>query len=307
MLAPIILFVYNRPIHTQRLLESLANNDWANLSKLYIYCDGPKDPNNTALLFQINEVRNIANNVCGFSSVTVKQSDINLGLANSVIKGVSEVLEEHQSVIVLEDDLQLSPMFLKYMNNALSHYADEDQVMHISGYWYPIKSVLPHTFFLTLAPSWGWGTWKRAWVHFQPSAVTLLEQFQDKDLIKKFDYNYTFNFLRMLKSCVAKTNDSWAIRWYASLFLRKGLCLLPRQSYVNNFGHDNSGIHSQSTDVFENPTLSIDPFVDAGEIVENIKARKLLIRFFIIAKFKMLPILFKDKFSQLFLPILKRG
>lgn len=299
MLAPIVLFVYNRPQHTQKLLESLANNQLASDSTLYVYCDGPKNINDEVLLDKVREVRQLVKSVSGFQNVIVKESDTNLGLANSVIKGVTEVLNIHERIIVLEDDLELSTGFLKYMNEALEMYAAEEKVMQVSGYWYPIKSQLPATFFLTLAPSWGWATWKRAWSHFEPSAEVLLEKFKANNQQKKFDYNYTFNFYRMLKKCAAKQNDSWAIRWYASLFFQNGLCLIPNLSYVDNTGHDNSGIHSQATNVFKNNILNTNIEINSISIIENSAARKLLERFFISAKIMMIPVLLKDKVKNM--------
>src|SRR3546814_9462782 len=64
----------------------------------------------------------------GFASVSVVRQPHNLGLAQSIIIGVTQMLEQHEAVIVIEDDLLLSPYFLKYMNDALYHYRDDQRV-----------------------------------------------------------------------------------------------------------------------------------------------------------------------------------
>ncbi|HEX8547923.1 MAG TPA: hypothetical protein VF691_13235 [Cytophagaceae bacterium] len=296
--APIALFVYNRPEHTRKVLESLSENFLAESSVLYIFADGPKIDSGTEALHQIQEVRRVIKSSLPFREVKVFEYSENRGLANSVINGINIVFDTYDRIIVLEDDLRLSPYFLTYMNNALDLYNSHKEVMHISGYWHPVKNTLPETFFLRFATSWGWATWKRSWSAFEPSASKLLCKFTfDKKRV--FDFNYTFNFYRMLKKCHNKQNDSWAVRWYATVFLNDGLCLFPNLSYVDNVGHDNSGIHSQATNVFNNKTLNMNPSLVEIAIVENGKARRLLEFFFLIAKIRMTPLLIIEKLKKI--------
>ena len=297
-LAPIALFVYNRPNHTKKVLESLSQNFLSAQSVLYIFADGAKSNADIDKLSRIEAVRQIITSKLPFKEVKVFEQNENRGLANSIISGVNKVLESYDRLIVLEDDLRLSPYFLTYMNNALELYKSNKEVMHIGGYWYPIKTDLPETFFLRFAPSWGWATWKRSWAFFEPSAAKLLEQFTSEKR-RVFDFNYTFNFYRMLKKCHNKQNDSWAIRWNASVFLNNGLCLFPNQSFVDNIGHDNSGIHSQATNVFNNDNLNMNATLAKAVIIENSKARRELQKFFLIAKIRMTPILLLDKIKKL--------
>jgi len=239
--APIALFVYNRPAHTLETLSYLKKNELAAQSDLYIFSDGPKTEKDAA---SVAEVRKIAVEVSGFKMVTLIARERNMGLANSVISGVSQLVSTHGRVIVFEDDLISSPHTLEYFNNALNHYQDEEKVMHISGYIFPLENAqLPETFFFRAALSWGWATWARAWKNFEPDVDQLISRFDDEK-IKQFSIEGTMNFWKQIQDFKAGKNNSWAIRWYASVFLNGGLTLNPSQSLIHNIGHDGSGTHS---------------------------------------------------------------
>ena len=87
--APIVLFVYNRPEHTKKTIESLQKNEGASESDLFIYCDGAK---NEAAEAKVKEVRQYVHSVTGFKTVTVVEREKNYGLARSVITGVTEIV-----------------------------------------------------------------------------------------------------------------------------------------------------------------------------------------------------------------------
>jgi hypothetical protein len=167
-----------------------------------------------------------------------------MGLARSILAGVSAVLEEHGSAIILEDDLETSPHFLAFMNRALEVYAADERVASVSGYVPPVDGALPETFFLRDADCWGWATWRRAWRHFRADGTSLLQELQSRKLTKAFDYHGGYPYLRMLQQQIAGANNSWAIRWRASVFLQDMLTLYPGRSLVRNLGFDGSGTHS---------------------------------------------------------------
>jgi hypothetical protein len=153
-------------------------------------------------------------------------------------------------VIVFEDDLLSSPFTLRYFNEALDKYAKEEKVMHIGAYMYQLKAKdLPQTFFFRAATSWGWATWARAWKDFEPDVDILLNQF-DKKKTDRFSIEGTMNFWKQLLGFKAGKNDSWAIRWYASIFLKGGLTLNPSTSLVNNIGNDGTGVHSNKENMY---------------------------------------------------------
>lgn len=275
--APIVLFVYNRLEHTKQTLQALKANALAVDSDLFIYSDGPRSE---AEITNIQEVRKYIKSVKGFNSVTVVERNKNYGLANSIIDGVTNICNRYGKVIVLEDDIVTSPYFLDYMNNALEVYKDEAQVASIHGYTYPTTNTLPESFFIRGADCWGWATWQRAWEFFETDGKKLLKSLQDQNLIDRFDFNHTYPFSRMLEDQIKGKNNSWAIRWHATCFIKNFLTLYPGQSLIQNIGFDNSGTHCSNTDIY-NQTVSIKPIkLQKLKIVENEFARKEFESFF---------------------------
>jgi len=245
--APIALFVYNRPKHTERTLKFLKQNDLSAESRLFVFSDGAKTEADEE---KVKEVRDLLKNIDGFKSVEIIERKQNMGLAESVIAGVTRLVKDYGQVIVLEDDLITSPHTLTYFNDGLTRYRHEEKVMHIGAYMYHLKDhLLPQSFFYRAATSWGWATWDRAWQHFEPNINLLMGQFDAKKRAE-FSIDHTMNFWKQMQDFKNGKNNSWAIRWYASIFLKGGLTLNPSQSLVNNIGHDGTGVHSGINDIY---------------------------------------------------------
>jgi hypothetical protein len=253
--SPIALFTYARPDHTQRTVESLLRNPQAPDHDLIVFSDAAHTPYNRAA---VDEVRTYLASIRGFRRVTIYHRPHNFGLAKSIIGGVSQVLTEHQRIIVLEDDMVTSPHFLAYMNNALERYADDGRVISIHGYVYPVQQALPEAFFLPGADCWGWATWRRGWRFFNPDGQALLDELKHRDLLNEFDFNGAYGYSQMLEGQIRGTNDSWAVRWYASAFLAGKLTLYPGRSLVHNIGNDSSGTHC-GADTRHDVELSMTP------------------------------------------------
>ena len=247
--APIILFVYNRPLHTRKTLKALENAQLADISDVYIYADGAKNANQ---IDAVNQVRAIIREPWNFKSINIIERKKNLGLAANVIDGVTFVVSKHGRAIVLEDDLQIAEVGLEYFNDALECFEDEEKVMSISGYMYPVKNLesLPESFFFRVANSWGWATWDRAWQKFNPDIEALTKDFT-KQNIKDFSIDHAENFWKQVKEFKAGKINSWAIRWYLTVFKNNGLNLYPRHSMIQNIGTDGSGTHSDVDKVYE--------------------------------------------------------
>lgn len=277
MPAPIALFVYNRPEHARRTVSSLLENSLAQSSDLFIFCDGPKTPE---AIETVEQTRAFVRGVTGFSSVTLVEREHNFGLANSIIDGVTRLCQERGQVIVLEDDLLLSPHFLRYMNDGLDCYADKPQVASIHGYTYPVDSALPETFFLRGADCWGWATWARAWQVFEPDAAKLLRQLQESGQALDFDLGGAAGYISMLNEYLAGKNNSWAVRWHASAYLRGMLTLYPGHSLVRNIGVDGSGTHSGDVDMFDSGLADARIPVGPIALTENLQARAAFERYF---------------------------
>ena len=247
-LAPIVLFVYNRPLHTRQTIEALQKNELAKHSELFVFSDNTKTDSDN---MYVAEVRKYLRDIVGFKTVTIVERETNYGLANNIISGVSDVVNRFGRVIVLEDDILVSCHFLKHMNNALEFYKDEKSVMHISSYMFQVdKDGLKASFFTRQSFCWGWGTWKRSWSCFKKDSDEYIRLF-DESMIMEFNLGGVYNFWNQMLLNHQKKIDTWAIFWYASIFLQNGYCLQFRDSMSRNIGFDGSGVNCQPTDLYE--------------------------------------------------------
>jgi hypothetical protein len=237
--SPIALFVYKRPKHTRRTIENLMKCPEFAKSPIYVFADAAKQQQDEEL---VEETRDIINSMLGGKARIVAAAQ-NQGLATSIISGVNSLLEEFDRVIVLEDDLLVSPHFLHYMNTALATYQDESSVMQISGHMFPVKEFYHQTeaMFLPFTSSWGWGTWRRAWKYFDPNATGWEILKTDRAMRSRFNLDRSYCYFEMLKVQMSGNGHSWAIRWYWSVFKNNGYVLYPPISHVDNIGIDGSG------------------------------------------------------------------
>lgn len=274
-LAPICLFVYNRPKETELTLNALKENYLASESELYIFCDGPKNLENRS---NVEKVRLLVNQIKGFRKTEIEENKKNLGLANSIISGVTQIIKQYGKVIVLEDDLVTSPNFLNFMNQALNFYESYPQIHSIGGYSLNLKSVLDlryDNYFGRRASSWGWATWKDRWEQ---------TDWEVKDF-NKFRYNpierYRFNrggsdMSRMLINQQKGKIDSWAIRWCYSQFKSNQLTVFPKISKIQNIGIGSNSTHTKRGKRFKNilsdnneTLFNFDPIAKLDENIDK--------------------------------------
>lgn len=265
-LSPIILFVYNRPVHTKKVVEALKENYLADKSELIIFSDGPKknkDKNN------VIEVREYIKKISGFKKIEIIESCENKGLARSIIEGVSSVIKDKGRVIVLEDDILTSKFFLKFMNDALSFYADNKKIWHICGWNYPILMDKNHDYYASrLMEPWGWATWNDRWESFEKNSKKLLREFSAED-IYRFDMDGTYNGWLQVRLNRVKYINTWAIYWYASIFKNDGLCINPTVSFVENIGLDGSGENCKDPFRTDNSELNNKPQIEFESVFEE--------------------------------------
>lgn len=242
---PIVFFAYARPEHTERTIRGLAENSGATEKELIVFADGPRSER---VADQVREVRAFLDTLPDrgwFRSVQITAADENLGLARSVIRGVSEVLQSHDAVVVVEDDLQLAPDFLAFMDAALAFYQSDDTIWSISGFTSQLRSLASHDHDVYLAPrasSWGWGTWRRSW-ELVDWAVTDYRSFE-WSLRRRSAFNRGGHDLSaMLDAQMDGRIDSWAVRWCYSQHLHAMQTVFPKISKVRNTGLDGSGTH----------------------------------------------------------------
>lgn len=276
--APILLFVYDRLEHTRQLIRSLQRNRLAKESELFIYSDFAKEKEHVQA---VREVRKYIRTLTGFAHVTIIERNENWGLARSIIDGVTTQVKKYGRVIVLEDDLELSPYFLQFMNEALEMYKDESRIGHIQACDFTQDASLPDTFLIKWTGSWGWATWERAWKHFNPDGKALLKELKNRSLTHRFDFDGKYGYTRMLRRQTEGKNNSWAIRWNASLFLKEILSLNVGKSLVRNNGFDGSGTNCGGGGLYDSSLWKQPlPVKRISPIEENLKAREAYVRYY---------------------------
>lgn len=256
-LAPVVMFVYNRLDSVEQTIENLKKNELADQTDLFIFSDAAKKEKQAE---SVKLVREYIHKIDGFKSVHIIEAEKNKGLANSVITGVSEIINERGKVIVVEDDLITSPQFLSFMNEALDFYESEKKIWSISGYQFPFE--IPETYSKSVyaayrSSSWGWATWKDRW-------ETIDWEIKDYS-------GYKYNPIRIAKFCKGGTDldkmlryqmqgkiDSWAIRWCYNQCEQNKLTIYPIKSLVNNIGTDGRGTHCDPTSVRFRQTVATD-------------------------------------------------
>jgi len=275
--APVALFCFNRTDHLKQSVTALQQNTLARNTDVIFFSDGPR---NNSEIPTIQEIRSYLKTVQGFNSVTVVEQPKNKGLANSIIDGVTELLQTHNQLIVLEDDLVSSPHFLSFMNDALELYKDDSRFASVHGYCYPVGETLPDTFFLKGADCWGWATTAQAWKVFNANGSELLTQIKENNLVNEFDFNGAYPYTKMLQKQIEGKNNSWAIRWYASAFLNNMFTLYPGKSLVKNIGADSSGTHFGTTSYFDVDISNAPVTLIKKEINEDLTAKEIIASYF---------------------------
>lgn len=281
--APIIIFSYNRLHHLKRTIINLKKNSISKYSSLIIFSDGPKSPLDK---LKIKEIRQYIKSIEGFKEIKCINRRINFGLSKNIITGLNKVFRKYERAIILEDDILVDKFFLKYMNEGLSLYKSDKRIASIHGYIYPIKfdKNIKDYFFLKGADCWGWGTWKRAWKVFDKHGKKLINKIDQKSLKHEFNFNNTYDYYQMLNNQIKGKNNSWAIRWYASAFLKNMLTLYPSKTFVRNIGIDGSGTHGKGNNNLNNKKFSRKKYFEIRKsniiIEENMKAKNKIAIYF---------------------------
>lgn len=246
--APVLVFGYSRPRHLRRCLQALLDNPDSEACQIRIVLDLPPDSSLSASNQACVEV---AQEFCQRENVSLLHRDKHFGLAQSIISAVDETLEKSETVIVIEDDLVVSPTFLSFMNEALLRYADDDRVISVNGYVPPLAECPPEAFFLRVSDCWGWATWRRGWALLERNGQKLFDDLQKNRLLGVFDFGGAYPHSQILRRTISGELDSWAILWAGSSLLSGKLSLYPGGSLVKNTGFDGSGTHSGKHEFFE--------------------------------------------------------
>ena len=260
MLAPVVLFTYKRPIHTKKVLESLLNCDLIQETDVIIYADGLKQTATQKDKEELEATREVLlkyKENHNFKNIELHLSEQNKGIAYSVKKGAAKELEKYGKIIIMEDDIVPQKGFLKYMNEALDKYENEEKVWGISGYSFPLDNesvVKEQTYFLPVNCSWGWATWKSRWDKADFDVNSIFERF-DKNSVTRESYNFgTCQYYEILEVLRDSKSDVWDALFHASMFLENGMFLYPNPSLAKNIGFDSTGTHCTEEDAFFNTT-----------------------------------------------------
>ncbi len=273
-MSPICLFVYKRYETTKLMLESLLACPECKDSELYVFMDEARNDDEAKA---VERVRRLFDNLQGFRKVNLFPARMNKGMANSVIDGVTKVLQEHDDIIVLEDDLVVSPDFLQFMNAALKAYKDRSDIWSISGYTPRLQELEGNgrngVFVVPRAQCWGWATWSDRWETVDWGVSDFSRLAQSKELRKEFDKggNDLFRTLEMERR---ERIESWAVRWAYAAAKQSRWTVNPMQSKVQNIGLKSSESHvgwhdeRHNVELHGNATV-IDPDVRADETLVN--------------------------------------
>ena len=244
--APIAYFAFNRPAHTARTLAALAANPQAGMTDLHVFVDGAR---NDAECLLVAKVLGAVHAVQGFRTVTVHASKTNQGLYSAITGGVSRVLADAGRVIVVEDDILVSPFFLAYMNEGLDRFESDSRVGSIHAYSPPVAG-LPDHFFLRGGDCWGWATWVDRWRLYREDTRQLVSELVATGQLDEYLNIYGHHSLVYLIKRAWGLNFSWASNWHASLFLAGKLTLHPGRSHVENIGNDGTGTHAADSGIY---------------------------------------------------------
>lgn len=260
MRTPICLFTYNRLYETRQTVEALKQNFLASESELYVFSDGSKNDQEKS---KVDAVRQYLQTISGFKSVQIIESAVNKGLANSIINGVSQIVQQSGNVIVLEDDLITTPNFLNFMNQALDFYRDDQNIQSISGYSLFLKDKSADVYFQTRPGSWGWATWNDRWDKEIFDKKNLKKAIDlDRSLLKEFKLKCGSDIPRMLTDSISGKNDSWYVRWAFDHYRKNRYTVYPAWSYVTNIGHQQAnathckGINTYKSELVDERKIS---------------------------------------------------
>lgn len=259
-LAPIVLFVYNRPEHTKQTVESLKKNLLAEQSELFIFSDGPRNKKDH---FNVEAVRAYIDTISGFRNIAIERQTGNSGLAPSVIAGVSSIIRRYGKAIVIEDDLLFSPHFLTYMNQSLDCYFDDPAVFSIGGYSPSLdipNNYRADSYLSYRCCTWGWATWADRWEKVDWDVKDFDSFIKNREHVEKFNRGGD-DMSKILKLQMEGKVSSWGIRWDYAHYKNNAFCFRPTHSIVANIGNDGTGVHCGTTDKFD-IRINVQPTFD---------------------------------------------
>jgi GR25 family glycosyltransferase involved in LPS biosynthesis len=277
---PLILFAYNKSEPLLKTIRALEQNIGASETDLIFFCDGPKDADESSDSFKkVARVREIVKGTYAFKSTTIVESPVNKGLAASVIHGVSNTLKDNDAVIIIEDDVITSRHFLKFMNRELDRYKHNSSVSAIGSWNYFFPNAVKN-FFFRIPDSIAWGVYKRSWLDFESDGNRLLKDIKESGRSQEFNVNGAYDYLNMLELQSHGKVDSWAIRWYASCFLRNKLTLYPGITLTKHIGYGDDATNCKDEVDTYRQTFGVEDNLPDDSAVKVIEVQNALDAFY---------------------------
>lgn len=277
--APICLFVYKRLDVAKQTISSLQENVWAENSDLFVFSDAAQKESD---IEQVKSVRRFLYSLKGFKSISITEAATNMGLEQSIILGVSQILEKYDNVIVLEDDVVPQKNFLVFMNKALQFYRDDKLVQTVNGFSLFVRTVKQDVYFQTRPFPWGWATWRDRWdvnMFDKESLKRILRR--DEEILFYFKRSCGNDLPRMLLDSLEGKNSSWDVRWMFHHFYSNRITVYPRLSLSMNIGYESEGIHCKGINVYhskmDNSQRTDFSFLPARQ--PSVLERKLFLRY----------------------------
>ena len=240
-LAPIALFVYNRPEHTRKVVEALLKCPEAKDSDLIVFSDAPRGLKDIG---NVRQVRDFLNKISGFKSVKIIERKANFGLALNIISGVSQVLDTYDNIIVLEDDIIVEKCFLEFMNKALDTYKNNKQLFSVNA-CIPFNYIPQgnNLLFSDIFSCWGWATWRDCWHLYEKNPERAFNDLRNFNLRKKINLDNHVNIAWQIDANYRGEKNTWACFMNFTCAKYNMLNVYPPSSIITNIGQDGSGEH----------------------------------------------------------------
>jgi hypothetical protein len=242
MTAPIIVIAFNRPLKLARCLDQLRDLE----NPIYIWIDGPRLNNNSDL--QLVEECAYLSDKIGLTNFSIIKNEINRG-TDSVVNGITWILERYEQVIVIEDDVVVSKDFIFFCERMLDLYKENKRVGCIAGSNNVPKEYLstPNDYFRfsCFFYAWGWATWKDRWEVFLET-----KSYDNRDLVwpetantylTKYRWREAFKALQENRIAVP-----WDYKWIFVMWKNRWLSIVPNLNFVLNIGFDEQATHTKN-------------------------------------------------------------
>ena len=279
MKSAVTLIFFNRPDTLQKVFEKVRE---ARPPKLFLVQDGARE-GNVSDAERILQCRRIVENIDWECEVHKDYSERNLGCGIRPQSGITWVLSQVDSTIILEDDCVPDLSFFAYCDELLERYAHDERICYISG----LNHFEEWDFggssygFTKGGAIWGWATWRRAWMRYDYE----INKIQDKYIQKQIMHAVSGEVSRV--SSWIETNKKvtedvrlsyWDVQWGFTKYAQNQLVIVPKNNLINNIGvgmdsthaHFVESIHKKYSDFNNMPVCALDfPLVHPWHVLPD--------------------------------------